>query len=414
MNRTWLPAIERARGLAALLAVSLLVNLIVVVWLIRPRTEPSRDDLSVTEAASELRFEVERRILTEDSRLNVTLETTPGTSVAAPGEEPRVVTDVLVEAGTIVDAGHQLVRLNGRPIWTLPLPFPLYRDIEPGSSGDDVIELQRGLNALNPSPSLTVDGEYGPSTQDAIESLYATFGVEPDRVTAEQVGLAEVTAEVEQLEREVEGLAADADASDQDVASARHRLDTAREAQALAAAGMGIIVRRGDVVPMAEGTSVAEVSVAVGQTINGGDSLLVTGQSNLIGTAPLSEEQAEGLVVGQEAVPDDPDWAIGTVVDLVREADSSSLTARLDFGPAPTEPLAQSLGVTVSRTLTEEAVLALPVSVVFVDEAGRYIVRVPDEGSAWREIEIKTGVVGGGFIEIVDGPLEEGDVVLGG
>ena len=69
------------------------------------------------------------------------------------------------------------------------LPFPA-RIIVPGTTGEDVVALQEYLNFISNTyteiPKVTVDGEYGPATENAVAAFKRIFNIPgaPERVTA--------------------------------------------------------------------------------------------------------------------------------------------------------------------------------------------------------------------------------------
>jgi D-alanyl-D-alanine carboxypeptidase (penicillin-binding protein 5/6) len=72
------------------------------------------------------------------------------------------------------------------------------RMLRPGDSGQAVEDLQRRLNAmLDPSPLLSVDGDFGPATRQAVARFQESQGLE-------STGLADI-ATIEALGREPEG-----------------------------------------------------------------------------------------------------------------------------------------------------------------------------------------------------------------
>jgi peptidoglycan hydrolase-like protein with peptidoglycan-binding domain len=97
-----------------------------------------------------------------------------GAGAAPPGDEP-VVTAMPLHAGEKVYPGQLLVEVSGRPLIALPGRLPAYRDLMPGDSGPDVVQLQQALAGLGYSTSDTT-GWFGSSTEAAIAALYARLG----------------------------------------------------------------------------------------------------------------------------------------------------------------------------------------------------------------------------------------------
>jgi peptidoglycan hydrolase-like protein with peptidoglycan-binding domain len=97
-----------------------------------------------------------------------------GAGAAPPGDEP-VVTAMPLHAGEEVYSGQLLVEVSGEPVIALPGRLPAYRDLMPGDSGPDVVQLQQALADLGYSITDTT-GWFGTSTEAAIAAMYARLG----------------------------------------------------------------------------------------------------------------------------------------------------------------------------------------------------------------------------------------------
>lgn len=100
-----------------------------------------------------------------------------GGGTAPAGEKP-VVTGMPLKAGETVYPGQVLVQVCGRPLIALPGRLPAYRDLTPGDTGPDVLQLQQALNSLGYSIS-DAPGTFGGSTDAAVAALYANLGYNP-------------------------------------------------------------------------------------------------------------------------------------------------------------------------------------------------------------------------------------------
>lgn len=99
--------------------------------------------------------------------------------------QPGVLTEVGVREGQALEAGQELFRVNGHPVFALPGDYPFYRVLSPGAEGEDVRALQRLLSDLGYYQG-QVDGEYGPGTREAMRDFLEDRGVErTDRVGPE-------------------------------------------------------------------------------------------------------------------------------------------------------------------------------------------------------------------------------------
>lgn len=75
---------------------------------------------------------------------------------------------------------------SGRPLFILQGELPTYRDLSPGISGDDVRQLEKGLERLGFSPG-PIDGIYDKQTSDAVTKWYKSTGWEPFGPTRDQL-----------------------------------------------------------------------------------------------------------------------------------------------------------------------------------------------------------------------------------
>ncbi len=82
--------------------------------------------------------------------------------------------------------GDVILTASGRPVFLLRGQAPAYRDLAPGISGDDVLQLEQALERLGYSPG-AVDGVYDQRTADAVASWYGAKKWEPFGPTREQV-----------------------------------------------------------------------------------------------------------------------------------------------------------------------------------------------------------------------------------
>ena len=91
--------------------------------------------------------------------------------------------------------GAVLLTASGRPVFVLQGQVPSYRDLTPGTTGEDVRQLEQGLKRLGFDPG-PVDGVYDQLTGSAVARWYQSKGQEPFGPTREQL------ASIRTLERE--------------------------------------------------------------------------------------------------------------------------------------------------------------------------------------------------------------------
>ncbi|MFI6207356.1 peptidoglycan-binding protein [Streptomyces sp. NPDC051041] len=168
---------------------------------------------------------VERRVLKTSVILRGTVvagqsvDVTPGAAGAgAEGASAPTVTKTPLKAGDRVAAGKTLIEVSGRPVIALHGGLPVYRDLKPGSEGDDVAQLQKALAELGHSTAPDASGTYGSGTKAAVTALYSALGYDPVEAGGEEGSDVEAAEDlVKSMERAVE--------------DARDALDDAEEAQ---------------------------------------------------------------------------------------------------------------------------------------------------------------------------------------
>ncbi|MEU9161768.1 peptidoglycan-binding domain-containing protein [Streptomyces sp. NPDC048424] len=113
-----------------------------------------------------------RGMVTADQSVQVT----GAAAGAAGGGAKPVVTKVNVKAGETVAPGKVLVETSGRPVFALQGALPVYRDLKPGATGQDVAQLQQALTTLGHKTGADAKGTFGPGTKAAVQAFYATIG----------------------------------------------------------------------------------------------------------------------------------------------------------------------------------------------------------------------------------------------
>ena len=171
---------------------------------------------------------VEERILTSDI-------VTRGTArFGLPQSIALVPSGLKANAGVIttlpapnsqIKEGDVLLTASGRPTFVLQGEIPAYRDFIPGISGDDVLQLERGLARMGFDPG-AVDGIYDDQTGAAVAQWYTAAGWQPFRATAVQL------ADLRALEQALAAAINDKAAADDAVAAAPLAVEAARAAAA--------------------------------------------------------------------------------------------------------------------------------------------------------------------------------------
>lgn len=118
---------------------------------------------------------------------------------------PGIVTGRIPTVGGKVSAGQVVLEVSGRPVIALTGAVPGYRDLLPGSSGTDVLQLQKALAQLGFS-SGALDGVYDKDVAAAVDKLYKSVGYSSP--AANPTATAALTAAQQQQDAAQQGLAA--------------------------------------------------------------------------------------------------------------------------------------------------------------------------------------------------------------
>ncbi|MFJ5777715.1 peptidoglycan-binding protein [Streptomyces sp. NPDC093094] len=409
---------------------------------------------------------VERRVLADTVvtrgvvAASQTVDLAP-VATAADGSAAPVVTKVMVRSGQTFKAGRVLAEVSGRPVFALPGTLPVYRDLKPGTHGDDVRQLQKALGSLGHGTGSDPAGTYGAGTKQAVTDLYAAIGYEPVVVGGGDGGEDPVGGardQVKEAERRLDGLlragsgssadsgagktadgktadgkTADAKGSGQDaddIRYAREDLAEARSDLAEAEAVSGAMVPASEVVflsgfPARVDTMNAKVGGEVGErlaTVSAGR-LVVRGtlgahEKDLVRPGQkvevLSEvygDQVTGTVASVADVPTAPEGeeagAAGQGYTVVVRPDST-LAARL---------AGQDVRLTIEAATTGRKVLVVPVSALSAGADSRTTVTVLERSGERRRVEVRPGTSGDGCTEVTPlrgARLGEGDKVVVG
>ncbi|MDX3534448.1 peptidoglycan-binding domain-containing protein [Streptomyces sp. MB09-01] len=425
---------------------------------------------------------VEKRVLRDTLIVRGTASAAQTVQVApsggGEGAAAAVVTKLPLAQGSEAGAGRVLMEISGRPLFVLPGKTPVYRDLKPGATGDDVAQLQRALAAMGHGSGGDKAGQFGAGTKAALTAFYASIGYDP--LPASTDGGQAVTGaqdSVSGAERALQDARAAAKAevpgggatgatgapgasaapsgkpassgSDPQLAVTRAQedLDKARRRLSEAQAKAGPMLPAGEVVFL-DGlpARVDALNVAVGSNVSGTAMTLSAGE--LVVRAQLKEHQ-KGLVRAGQKVEIQSEVSRITAAAQVQSVDDKLSVPKAAApaggsgqgpgqgqgqaqGPAgqpgyalvirPDQPLdpslvGQDVRLTIEAAATDGAALVVPVSAVSAGADGLTSVTVVDASGAQRRVGVKAGTVGDGFVEVVPsapGTLNEGDSVVTG
>ncbi len=374
--------------------------------------------------------------LTEPVVRTVVSETAAFTGVVAyeavrPVTNPGggIVTRLPLSPGAPVEPGTLLAEVEARPVFAAELSYPLYRDITPGASGDDVAALQDFLTRLGYSTGDS-RGSYGRATEGALQRFYRDRGYEAPRTSVPTDDQVAAVAE------EAQAAAAQFDAAldEATAASARASFERARQEYERLRASQGYVVRPAELANLA--TLPGKVVRVVATVGSGGQAtLLEVGVGNLVVGFDVPPERIAAVEVGLTAEVDVGSATLtGTVGTLEPPPPAasegggaedpsrppgrptSSATVVLDDPTAlPMDLIGATVPLAVVLAASDGVVLAVPVSAVFEGVDGQTYLEVLGEDGR-RRLPVATGVVGGGLVEVsaADPVLAEGATVVVG
>ncbi|MEW1830698.1 peptidoglycan-binding protein [Streptomyces sp. NPDC088196] len=367
-------------------------------------------------------------------------------------------------AGTKIKEGDVLMTVNGRPVFALGGSVPMYRALGPGTSGDDVTQLQKALKRLGFDPGGT-GGTYGQGTATAVSDWYKSEGYdaqEPNSADQQQLGTLEqaVSAAQETLltTNSGGGEASSGDGSSSgtpspqsstdkqvheiQVKSAQKSLDLANDALSSFKATYGTKVPAGEVVflpklparldkvtvktgdtPSAQIGTVTSSDVVVQAAVPGTDAqLLRHGMTAQLTTADGKSAQGTVDVVADDTASSD--GSSGTDTSATAAADSTSTsdsTAAVqvritvpDPGPLAGEAEA-AVKVTIKVGASDGKVLTVPMAAIHTSSDGRARVKVERDGTV-TEVHVTVGLSAAGVVEVKPdgGALTAGERVVVG
>lgn len=401
---------------------------------------------------------VERRVLRETVVLRGTVaagQTVQVAPVVSGGEGGTpVVTKTPFAVGAAVRPGQALLEISGRPLFVLPGRLPVYRDLKPGATGDDVAQLQAALAGLGHGRGGDPEGTYGAGTKAAVEEFYTAAGYDPrPAVDDEGAGLDAASAAVTAAERAVED-AADALAENEDARqekSLRKSRDRAAEDLAEARTRLGRAwAAAGPMVPAGEvvfverfPARVASTAVRPGSPVSG--TLLTLSSGRLLAQGHLLDHQKGMVRPGQkvrvvdEVTGTELTAEVATVAATPSPADGGPQDAAGGEGgqdgaaPAkgptgflftavpdqeiPPSLAGQDVRLTIEAASTDGEALVVPVTAVSAGADGRTLVTVVTGDGRRTPVEVRTGTLGDGYVEVVPlaaGTLAEGAEVVTG
>jgi peptidoglycan hydrolase-like protein with peptidoglycan-binding domain len=183
------PVIRKNRAMAAGLAAVIVSSLISWGAASRIRSPAEVAARTAPPRPSAISVPVEKKVLASDVVIRGTVRYGAPQSVLLPGSSIRKGSPILTSApekGKDLTEGSVAFTISGRPALVLQGAVPAYRDIAPGTVGDDVKQLQAALARLGFKPGRT-DGVYDDRTGLAVAAWYLKGGWSPSGPSDEQL-----------------------------------------------------------------------------------------------------------------------------------------------------------------------------------------------------------------------------------
>jgi peptidoglycan hydrolase-like protein with peptidoglycan-binding domain len=401
---------------------------------------------------------VSSRVLKQTVIIRGTVSASQTVSVAgsAPagdnaGGKP-VVTRVAVRAGAAVSPGQVLVEVSGRPIFALSGTVPAYRDLRPGTSGGDVLQLQRALGALGLSVRGDAQGVYGSGTKAAVRQFYTRAGydpvtADPDEDTQIEAARDAVTGRQRDLRSARQALVQAASPAtgshSADLQALRDQVTYAQQDLSRASTALRrVLATSGPTVPASElvfvpglPARVESVAAVVGHDASG--DLLRLSAGALLVRCQLQPDQVDQVKPGQRAeilaetlrttatgrvqtVSDTPsakqDGGTDQPEDSSDGAPGLSAMTVLPDRPLDGKLAGQDVRVTIEAASSGSPVLAVPAAAISSQTDGRTTVTVLDRDGGQRRVEVRPGMSGDGYVQVeaVLGQLHPDDRVVVG
>jgi hypothetical protein len=173
-------------GVLAIVAVAAIGGWVAGSWIESPADVAAR---TAAPAPSPILVPVEKRVLSSDI-------VTRGTARFGLPQPVSIAPSALkLDAGLITTMpirntplaeGDVMLTASGRPVFLVQGQTPAYRDMVPGTRGDDVRQLEEGLARLGFDPG-DADGVYDERTSQAVSRFYAAKGWEAFGPTPDQI-----------------------------------------------------------------------------------------------------------------------------------------------------------------------------------------------------------------------------------
>ncbi|HUB41747.1 MAG TPA: hypothetical protein VMA72_23115 [Streptosporangiaceae bacterium] len=301
-----------------------------------------------------------------------------GDAAAGNQNVQPIVTRVFRRSGSTVGEGSVLLEVAGQPFFVLQGTVPAYRNLEPGETGPDVVQLQDDMQSLGYSIGADASGFFGHGTSAAVTAYYKGIGYTPQEIT------------------------------------------------------VGPKADRGPVVPLGEYTFVprlpariVKLNAAVGQSVSASALTLAIGNPTISGQ--INPSYASVVRPGMKVTITEPGGGtrIGGRITSVSHgvANKASVSGGLyvRVGVRPDRPLpvslvGQDLSLVITAARSHRPVLAVPEAAIFASANGEtYVSKLV--GTTTVKVPVRVGTSGDGLLQVIPvqaGALAAGDRVITG
>lgn len=184
-----LPVVRKNRAMAIGIAAVIVSSLVSWGAASRIRSPAEVAARTAPPKPSAITVPVETKVLSSDVVARGTVRYGAPQSVLLPASSIRRGSPILTTApvrGKDLTEGTVAFTISGRPALVLQGPVPAHRDITPGTTGEDVRQLQQALARLGFNPGRS-DGVYDQRTELAVAAWYTRNGYSPIGPSEEQL-----------------------------------------------------------------------------------------------------------------------------------------------------------------------------------------------------------------------------------
>jgi hypothetical protein len=283
-----------------------------------------------------------------------------------------IVTRIFRHRGSTVGQGNVVLEVAGQPFFVLQGTVPAYRNLEPGETGPDVVQLQDDMESLGYSIGADASGVFARGTSAAVAAFYKSIGYTPQEVT------------------------------------------------------VGPKADRGPVVPLGEYTFVprlpariVSLSATVGQSVSASALTLAIGNPAI--TGQINPSDASVVRPGMKVTITEPGGGamirgrITSVSHGIASKASVSGGLYVRVGIRPDRPLpmslvGQDLSLAITAARSNGAVLAVPEAAIFASANGEtYVSKLV--GTTAVKVPVRVGTSGDGLLQVI--PLQPDALAAG-